>query len=75
MISSRLTSKNQTTIPKEIREILKLKSGDRLTFEIRADNTIVIRKTQPLDLTYAKAVSGTLDEWESKADEEAYRDL
>jgi antitoxin PrlF len=75
MFNSKLTTKNQTTVPKEVRKVLKVKAGDRITFEIRPDRTIVIRKTRPLDLAYAQAVSGTLEEWESDADEEAYRDL
>ena len=75
MLNSKLTSKNQTTIPKEVRDVLKVRAGDRITFEICKDKTIVIRKTRPLDLAYAKAVSSTLEEWASDADEEAYRDL
>lgn len=75
MFNSKLTSKYQTTIPKEIRRILRVKAGDRITFEIRPDKTIIIRKTQPLDLSFAKALSGTLEEWESEADEKAYHDL
>jgi len=75
MFHSKLTSKNQTTIPKEVREILKLKAGDQVTFEIGPNNTVVIKKNQALDLAYAKALTKTLNEWESKEDEEAYRDL
>jgi AbrB family looped-hinge helix DNA binding protein len=75
MFNSKLTSKNQTTIPKEVREVLKVRAGDRITFEICPDKTIIIRKTRPLDLAYTKAVSDTLEEWASVTDEEAYRDL
>jgi len=75
MFNSKLTTKNQATIPKEVREVLKVRAGDRITFEICPDKTIIIRKTRPLDLAYAKALSGTLEEWESAIDEEAYRDL
>jgi bifunctional DNA-binding transcriptional regulator/antitoxin component of YhaV-PrlF toxin-antitoxin module len=75
VFNSKLTSKYQTTIPKEVCQILKVKVGDRITFEIRPDKTITIRKTQPLDLAFAKAVSNTLEEWESEADKEAYHRL
>jgi antitoxin PrlF len=38
-----LTSKGQTTIPKAIREQLNMKSGDRMTFTLMPDSTVVIR--------------------------------
>jgi AbrB family looped-hinge helix DNA binding protein len=38
-----LTSKGQTTIPKEIRDELGMKTGDRITFTLMADGTVVMR--------------------------------
>lgn len=38
-----LTSKGQTTIPKEIRDSLALKAGDRMTFTLMPDATVVMR--------------------------------
>jgi AbrB family looped-hinge helix DNA binding protein len=38
-----LTSKGQTTIPKEIRESLGMKPGDRMTFTLMPDGTVVLR--------------------------------
>ena len=38
-----LTSKGQTTIPKEIRDSLGMKPGDRMTFTLMPDSTVVIR--------------------------------
>ena len=38
-----LTSKGQTTIPKEIRDSLGLKAGDRMTFTLMPDRTVVMR--------------------------------
>lgn len=43
MPSSTLTSKGQTTIPKEVREHLKLQSGDQLDFLIQIDGTVILR--------------------------------
>jgi antitoxin PrlF len=40
---STLTSKGQTTIPKDIREALRLKSGDRITFTLMPDGTVQMR--------------------------------
>ena len=38
-----LTSKGQTTIPKEIRDSLSMKAGDRMTFTFMPDATVVMR--------------------------------
>lgn len=38
-----LSSKGQTTIPKEIRDSLGIKAGDRLTFTLMPDAMVVMR--------------------------------
>lgn len=38
-----LTSKGQTTIPKEIRESLGIKPGDRMSFTLMSDGTVNLR--------------------------------
>ena len=38
-----LTSKGQTTIPKAIRDGLSMKAGDRMTFTLMPDATVVMR--------------------------------
>jgi antitoxin PrlF len=43
MPSSTLTSKGQTTVPKEIRDYLKLQTGDQIDFLIRSDGAVVMR--------------------------------
>jgi len=40
---STLTSKGQTTIPKEIRDSLSLRSGDRITYTLMPDGTVQMR--------------------------------
>lgn len=40
---STLTSKGQTTIPKDIRDRLRMKTGDRMTFTLMADGTVLLR--------------------------------
>ncbi|MBB3190564.1 AbrB/MazE/SpoVT family DNA-binding domain-containing protein [Halomonas cerina] len=72
--TSRLTSKYQATIPGAVRKALDLHAGDAISFEIE-DGEIRLRKARPLDLAFTHAVEGTLSEWESDADEEAYREL
>ncbi len=38
-----LTSKGQTTIPKKVRDALKLKTGDRLEFIIESEGRVILR--------------------------------
>lgn len=46
---STLTSKGQTTIPKEIRDGLGMRPGDRIRFTLLADGTVIMRaKTRRL---------------------------
>lgn len=73
--SAKLTSKYQATIPREIRDHLQLESGDEILYELLPDNTVIVRKTSPLDLDYLKALNSTLNEWESDSDEQAYKNL
>lgn len=42
-VDATLTSKGQTTIPKEIRDSLHMKAGDRMTFTLMPDATVVMR--------------------------------
>jgi len=72
--TSKLTSKYQATIPEPVRRVLHLNAGDAIAFDID-DNQIRLRKARPVDLAFSQALEGTLSEWQSDADEEAYRDL
>jgi len=72
--TSKLTQKYQTTIPSPVRKLLYLQAGDAVAFDIE-DNVVHLRKARSIDVAFAKSLEGTLNEWESSADEEAYRDL
>lgn len=41
MPTSTITSKGQTTVPKEIREALNLEPGDKLTWEMRGGHIAI----------------------------------
>ncbi|HAF55737.1 MAG TPA: AbrB family transcriptional regulator [Thauera sp.] len=72
---AKITSKGQTTIPQNIREALHVAPGDLISWELGPDGTGTVRRIQPLDLEYLRALEGTLTEWASDADEDAYREL
>lgn len=71
---SKVTSKFQATIPLAVRRKLGLKPGDAVVFEIENDS-VRVRRATVLDREYAMALEGTLTEWLSREDEEAYRGL
>ncbi|MEO0834655.1 MAG: AbrB/MazE/SpoVT family DNA-binding domain-containing protein [Cyanobacteria bacterium J06642_3] len=72
---TKLTTKYQATIPKEVRVKLDLKAGDHIMF-VEKEGEIVIQKVKGIDWQYLQAVSPTLEpEWLSDEDEQAYADL
>ncbi len=72
MITSKLTTKSQTTIPKPVRLALNLKPGDELCYEIRGGRVIVAkaRRRRSGDDPFK-----TFSEWDSEADRRAYAGL
>jgi len=72
---AKITAKGQTTIPQDVRVALHVSAGDLIAWEVGTDGTATVRRVQPLDLEYLRAVEGTLSEWAGNADEEAYRGL
>jgi antitoxin PrlF len=71
---SKLTGNGRTTIPRQVRERLGLRPGDRLVYEVEGD-AVRIRKAPAVDLAYLRAVQATLSEWDSAEDDAAYADL
>ena len=55
MTVATLTSKGQTTIPKQVREHLKLNAGDKLDFVIESEGRVVIRPAK-LDVRELKGL-------------------
>lgn len=71
MITSRLTSKAQTTIPHSIRTALRLKKGDVIAYSIEGEKVILSRvKPDSADDPF-----GAFSEWDSDTDRQAYADL
>jgi len=71
MITSKLTSKAQTTIPQPVRAALKLKEGDEIAYAIE-DGRVTLTRAESLA---ADDPFATFDEWDSPADREAYGKL
>lgn len=72
---AKITSKGQTTVPQEIRAALNVSPGDLIAWEVDTRGVAMVRRVEPLDIDYLRAVEATLGEWATEADEEAYRGL
>jgi antitoxin PrlF len=71
MITSRLTSKAQTTIPQAVRTALHLGEGDTLAYAIEGDRVVLTKAKS----AKAEDPFATFGEWATEADERAYADL
>ena len=67
---SKVSLKNQTVIPREVRERLKLKPGDIVRYRITDDGILLDKATEAGDEPFA-----VFSEWTSEADERAYGGL
>ncbi len=72
MITSKMTSKAQTTIPQAVRTALGLRAGDELAYVIEDGRAVLTRfdGRQAADDPFA-----TFSEWHSAADAKAYEGL
>jgi antitoxin PrlF len=71
MITSKLTSKAQTTVPQPVRAALRLVEGDELAYEIDGPRVILTKASD-------RGVEDPFDafsEWDSDADRKAYAGL
>jgi len=71
MITSKLTSKAQTTIPQAVRNALSLREGDEIAYVLRDGEVVIQKVAAPL----AEDPFATFSEWDSEADRKAYADL
>ena len=71
MITSKLTSKAQTTIPAPVRNALRLSTGDELAYAIDGDRVILTKA----DRTSLDDPFATFEEWASEADCTGYAGL
>ena len=62
IVTSKITSKGQVTVPKRVRESLGIKIGDSIAYEVHEDSA-VIRRIPKIDVEWAKSIENTLTEW------------
>jgi antitoxin PrlF len=71
MITSKLTSKAQTTIPQPVRAALGVREGDELVYEISGSRVVLSKRQR----TAKDDPFRTFEEWDSEADRRAYARL
>jgi antitoxin PrlF len=68
---SKVSVKNQTVIPRDVREWLRLKPGDTLRYLMTEDRILL----EQAPANEAGDPFATFSEWSTEADEKAYRCL
>jgi antitoxin PrlF len=71
MITSKLTSKAQTTVPQPVRTALRLAAGDELAYEIDGGRVILTKASD----RSVEDPFGAFVEWDGDADRKAYAKL
>ncbi len=72
MVTSKLTSKAQTTFPTSVRRALNLRPGDELGYTVTPDGLVILTRARTaVDID----PFATFDEWSSAEDEQAYGSL
>ncbi len=74
VVFAKITSKARTTLLKDVRGVLGVKSGDLLVYRI-ANGGVTLARTDPMDHAYLQAVESLLPEWASAEDASAYDKL
>lgn len=77
MITSKLTSKAQTTIPQAVRAALGVHPGDEIAYAI-ADGHVLLTKAAPLPPRRGVLFEdpfAAFREWDTPGDDEAFADL
>jgi bifunctional DNA-binding transcriptional regulator/antitoxin component of YhaV-PrlF toxin-antitoxin module len=72
---SKITAKGQTTVPQEVRVALKSKPGDLLAWEVGKEGRVAVRRVQPMDVEYLRAVEKTMSEWNTAEDDSVWRSI
>ena len=68
MITSKITSKAQTTIPRPVREALGLRAGDEIAYTIERGRAVMTKATRAA----ADDPFAAFGEWDSENDRRAY---
>ena len=70
MDNAKVMAKGQITIPKEVREVLRVKSGDKVTFIVDGENVRVVNAAVYAMEMFAREMKGEAEKAGIKSDED-----
>jgi antitoxin PrlF len=71
-MATTVTSKGQVTIPKNVRDALKIEPGTKVAFELTGDDEAVLRKVRPVEKRpdrFDRAIGSAEIKWHGTTDE------
>jgi antitoxin PrlF len=71
---NKISAKGQVTIPAKLRMALGASPGDLIAYELEG-KSLRLKKFEPFAAAYQAAIAGTIEEWNSPEDHEAFLDL
>ena len=74
ILTSKVTSKGQATLPRRVRDLLGIKAGDTVIFAVEHD-TVTLRRAEPLDAGFLKLAGENFVDWNAPEADAAFRDL
>ena len=73
-VVTKLTAKAQTTIPRQVREVLQIGPGDSVVFTIEGE-TVTLGRAERQDPGFLKLASDSFADWGSPEADDAFGDL
>lgn len=73
-VVTKLTAKSQTTIPRQVREVLKVGPGDAVVFTVEGE-TVTLRRAENLDPGFLKLATENFADWNTPEADDAFGDL
>jgi antitoxin PrlF len=71
-MATTVTSKGQVTIPKNVRDALKIEPGTKVAIELTGDDEAVLRKVRPIEKRpdrFDRAIGSAEIKWHGTTDE------
>ena len=73
-VVTKLTAKAQTTIPRQVRDVLQVGPGDSVVFTIQGE-TVTLGGAEKLDPRFPKLATEGFADWGSPEADDAFGDL
>ena len=73
-VVTKLTAKAQTTIPRQVRDVLQVDPGDSVVFTIQGE-TVTLGRAEKLDPRFLKLATEGFADWGSPEADDAFGDL